>query len=315
MNPPATRVMFMGSPQFAVPSLRALHSAGYNMVAAVTQPDRPAGRGGGVQPPAVKSVAEQLGVMVIQPVEVRSDETFAQLAAFVPDLIVVAAYGKILPRRLLDLPSRGSLNVHASLLPRWRGASPIVAAILAGDTMTGVSIMEMVQRMDAGPVVAQVREPVRPDDTTGTLEPRLAAAGAALLVDSLADWYEGATVAVPQDEALATTCGLISKNDGWLAAAMTAAEAERAVRAYNPWPGAFVRYGEQRLAVWKAHTGPHDAGLQPGELAVVDRAPAIAFARGTLVLDEVQRPGARRISGEAFLNGERGGLAPEVGLA
>jgi methionyl-tRNA formyltransferase len=306
--------MFMGSPNFAVPSLRALHTAGYNMIAVITQPDRPAGRGGREQSPPVKDVAEQIGVPVLQPHEIRSDDSHAVLAAFVPDLLVVAAYGKLLPQRLLHLPTRGPVNVHASLLPRWRGASPIAAAILAGDQTTGVTLMEMVQAMDAGPVIARREVAIEASDSTRTLEPRLAQAGAELLVQALPGWLEGHTSTITQDAALVTTCKLLTKDDGWLRNDMTAAEAERAVRAYDPWPGAFVEYREQRLGVWRARVAPAQPGLEVGSTATLGRAPAIAFGRGLLVLEEVQRPGARRISGEAFLNGERGGLAPAVTL-
>jgi methionyl-tRNA formyltransferase len=246
---------------------------------------------------------------------VRSDETYNALAAYVPDLLVVAAYGKILPRRLLDLPGRGPLNVHASLLPRWRGASPIAAAILAGDTLTGVTIMKMAPAMDAGPVLARRSVPIEPDDSTRTLEPRLAAMGAELLVETLPAWLSEQLAPVPQDESAVTTCRLLNKDDGWLRAGMTATEAERAVRAYDPWPGAFVTYRDQRLAIWKARVAPAPAQLVPGTISMSGRFPAIVFARGALVLEEVQRPGARRVSGEAFINGERGAHAETVTLA
>jgi methionyl-tRNA formyltransferase len=304
----------MGSPTFAVPSLRALHAAGYNIVAVVTQPDRPAGRGGQPQPPPVKGAAEQIGVPVLQLEEIRSDESFGAIRAYVPDLLVVAAYGKLLSQRLLDLPARGPVNVHASLLPRWRGASPIAAAILKGDQVTGVTIMEMVRAMDAGPSIAQREVPVDPGDTTRTLEPRLAEAGARLLVDALPGWFDGHAKARPQDESQVTACKLLTKNDGWLRSDMTAAEAERAVRAYDPWPGAFVEYRDQRLGIWKARVAPPVPGLDVGTTAMVGRLPAVAFTRGLLVLEEVQRSGARRVNGEAFVNGERGGLESSVGL-
>jgi methionyl-tRNA formyltransferase len=233
----------------------------------------------------------------------------------VPDLLVVAAYGKILPRRLLDLPARGPLNVHASLLPRWRGASPIAAAILAGDAITGVTIMKMAPAMDAGPVLARRSMAIEADDSTRTLEPRLAAAGAELLVETLPGWLSEKVSPVPQDEGAVTFCPLLTKNDGWLRASMTAPEAERAVRAYDPWPGAFVVYRDQRLAVWKARVAPAPLSRSPGSLIMSGRSPAIVFARGALLLDEVQRPGARRITGEAFINGERGAHAESVTLA
>lgn len=309
-----TRVVFMGSPEFAVPSLRALASAGATVAAAVSQPDRPSGRGGRVQAPPVKLAALELGIEVLQPETLRDEAIQEHLRYLDVQVFVVAAYGKILPQVVLDIPRRGCLNVHASLLPRWRGASPISAAILAGDTVTGVSIMELVRKMDAGPVIARFETPVLPGDTTGSLEPRLAALGAAELVRVLPGWLSGELPAVPQDEDAATYCHLISKNDGHLAASMTAEDAERAVRAYNPWPGAFVTYRSERLAIWRARMVSTDPA-SPGATALIGRSPALAFTGGWLVLDEVQRPGGKRLTGEQFLAGERGTLEPIVGLA
>lgn len=308
------RVLFMGSPAFAVPSLRALVEAGHDVAAVVTQPDRPAGRGGRLTPPDVKVAAQELGIPVLQPETLRDTSVREQLGAIAPDVTVVAAYGKILPRAVLDIPRRGNVNVHASLLPRWRGASPITAAILAGDEETGVSIMEMVQEMDAGPVIAQAKVPIPPDATTGSLEPELAQLGAKTLVEVLPRWFAGDLKATPQDETRVTYCGLIKKSDGHLGADMTAAEAERAVRAYDPWPGAFVEYRGVRLGIWKAHVEPLPEPLPVGATLVIGRRPAIAFRDGALVLDEVQRVGAKRIGGDQFLNGERGKLAESVGL-
>lgn len=314
MKPASTRVVFMGSPAFAVPSLEALVEAGYDVVAAVTQPDRPAGRGGALRPPDVKVTALRHGIDVFQPETLKDEAARQRLRDFAADLFVVAAYGRILSRAVLDMPSRGCINVHASLLPRWRGASPIAAAILAGDDETGVSIMEMAPAMDAGPVIATAVEQMKSTDTTGALENRLAGLGARTLVDVLPAWYDGDLPAVPQDESSATYCSLIRKEDGWLSAAMTAAEAERAVRAYDPWPGAFVQYRGQRLGIRRAHVVPADAPPPPGTLLLVGRYPAIAFRDGLLVLDEVQRTGSRRQSGQDLVNGERGALAPEAAL-
>ena len=315
MNPSAIRTVFMGSPEFALPSLRALVEAGYDMRLAVTQPDRRAGRGGRMRAPEAKVEAQRLGVPVFQPQSFRDPEAVAELARVEPDLIVVAAYGRILPRAVLDLPRHPVVNVHPSLLPRWRGPSPVAAAILAGDQETGVSIMELVPEMDAGPVLAARPFPIAPTDTTGALEARLANEGAGLLVETLPTWLDGDLRAVPQDESLVTVCPLLAKGDGHLSAGMTAREAERAVRAYDPWPGAFVTYSGDRLGIWRAHVGDAGEELVPGDLTVLAGKPAVAFREGVLVLDEVQRSGSRRVSGEAFLNGERGRLARLVGLA
>lgn len=314
MNPADIRVVFMGSPSFAVPALRALVDGGYHVVLAVTQPDRPAGRGGRVRPPAVKAAATALGVPVFQPSSVRDDDAVARLAEAAADAFVVAAYGKILPRRVIDLPRRGILNVHSSLLPRWRGPSPVAAAILAGDTETGITIMEIAPKMDAGPIVAARATPIHPGETAGALEERLAHIGARLLIEVLPGWYDRSIVPVPQDESRATYCSLLHKADGHLRRGWSVDQAERAVRAYNPWPGAFVTYAGERLGIWRAHV-VSDGQAPPGTTRVLDRRPAIAFPGGWLVLDEVQRPGSRRIPGDAFLNGLRGDLESQVGLA
>ena len=315
MKPSEVRTIFMGSPEFALPTLRALAAEGYDLRLAVTQPDRRAGRGGRVRSPAARVEAERLGVPVFQPGSLRAPEAVARLAAAEPDLIVVAAYGRILPRTVLDLPRYRVINVHPSLLPRWRGPSPVAAAILAGDGATGVSIMELVPKMDAGPVLAARPFPIAATDTTGALEARLAGEGADLLIETLPGWLAGDIQPVPQDEALVTTCPLLEKVHGHLRAAMTAVEAERAVRAYDPWPGAFVAYKDDRLAIWRAHVGDAGDELIPGDVTVLAGKPAVAFREGVLVLDEVQRSGSRRVAGEAFLNGERGRLASSAGLA
>jgi methionyl-tRNA formyltransferase len=308
-----TRVVFMGSPAFAVPSLRALVSAGQEVAAVVTQPDRPAGRGGRLAQPAVKAAAVALGLPVLQPASVRGAAVADELRALGAEVFVVAAYGKILPAGLLAVPARGCLNVHASLLPRWRGASPIAAAILQGDGETGVTIMEMAAKMDAGPIVSQRAVTLEGSETEGSLAETLAVVGAALLVETLPRWLAGELHAEAQDEALATYCPLIAKEDGHLAADTDAEAAERAVRAYNPWPGAFVGFRGERLGIWRAHAAP--AGGEPhAALAVVDGLPALRLGGGLLMLDEVQRPGGRRLGGREFVNGLRGDLAGAVVL-
>tara|TARA_Y100000588_G_scaffold383187_1_gene472042 strand:+ start:499 stop:1305 length:807 start_codon:yes stop_codon:yes gene_type:complete len=264
--------------------------------------------------PAAKVEAERLGVPVFQPDSFRDPESLAVLTALEPDLIVVASYGRLLPLDVLDLPRYHVVNVHPSLLPRWRGPSPVAAAILAGDETTGVSIMELIPQMDAGPLLASRPFPVSSTDTAGTLETSLAAKGADLLIETLPGWIDGDLESIPQDESLVTTCPLLAKSNGHLAANMTAIEAERAVRAYDPWPGSFVIYKGHRLAVWRAHVGDLDEGLSPGDLKISEGQPGIVFRGGVLVLDELQRSGSRRVSGEDFLNGERGLLPSSVGL-
>lgn len=314
MTPPAgCRVVFMGSPEFAVPALRALHGGGYQVVTAVSQPDRPAGRGGRLQMPAVKVAALELGIEPFQPETLKDAAVVASLAGYAADVFVVAAYGKILPRAVLALPGRGCVNIHGSLLPRWRGPSPISAAILAGDAETGVSIMELLPKMDVGPVIASARLPLAPDATTGAVSVELADLGAATLLSVLPAWLQGAILATPQDESLVTYCRLVSKADGHLRAGMTVDEAERAVRAYNPWPGAFVTYRGERLSIWRAHVQRAESAI--GTMRVIERKPAIGLPAGWLVVDELQRTGSKRVTGEQFVNGERGAIDPVVGLA
>jgi len=238
----------MGTPALAVPALRRLAAAGY-LLTVVTQPDRPAGRGSALTPPPVKSAALELGLSVLQPPTLRDPAVVAALRALAPAAIVVFAYGEILRRAILDLPPYGCLNLHPSLLPRWRGPTPINAAILAGDRVTGVSIIRMDPGMDSGPLLAQERAPLLPDDTAATLGARLAEQGAALLVTTLSRHLRGATVAQPQPAAGVTVCRLLDKADGQLDWRQPAAALDRQVRAYDPWPGTSTHWGTRRLKV------------------------------------------------------------------
>jgi methionyl-tRNA formyltransferase len=311
----SARVVFMGSPQFAVPSLNALVEAGHDVTLAITQPDRPSGRGGKFQSPPVRHAAEVHGIPIFQPDTMRDEAVHNLLREAHADLFVVAAYGRILPQAVLDIPAHGVLNVHASLLPRWRGPSPIVAAIREGDRNTGVSIMKLVRKMDAGPVLSTVTLPIEPGDTAGTLEPRLAEAGAQELVRVLPRWLAGTIEPAPQDEAAVTYCSILTKQDGWLKTEMSAAEAERAVRAYDPWPGAFVMDGASRLSIWKARVQPDGHGRVAGSVALIEKLPAVAFRDGWLVLEELQKPGGKRVTGQQYLAGQRGLLPESVTLA
>ena len=259
-TPAATTVIFMGTPAFAVPALAALHDAGYRLHV-VTQPDRPAGRGSRLTPPPVKEAALARGLSVRQPTTLRDPAVIDELRALNPAVIVVVAYGELLRRALLELAPRGCVNVHPSLLPRWRGPTPIPAAIRAGDTETGVSIMLLDAGMDSGPVLAQVREPIAPHDTAATLGDRLAARGAALLVETLPRWLDGTITPQPQDPALVTTCGLLRREDGLLNWARPAEELAREVRAYTPWPGTTAFWEGRRLKVREAAPQPRDLAL------------------------------------------------------
>ncbi|HFD39382.1 MAG TPA: methionyl-tRNA formyltransferase [Anaerolineae bacterium] len=298
-------VVFMGTPSFAVPSLRAL-AAHHRVVGVVTQPDRRAGRGRRLVLPPVKEAALELGLPVFQPPTLRTAEAVQRLAAWQPEVIVVAAFGQILRPPVLELPPHGCLNVHASLLPRWRGASPVAAAILAGETVTGVSLMLMDEGMDSGPILAQWACPIAPEDTTGTLTGRLAEMGAQLLIETLPGWLEGGVQAQPQDDEQATYCRLLRKEDGRLDWSRPAAYLERQVRACDPWPGAFTTWQGRRLKVLRARLRPEvQAKGPPGR--VVDLSPGLGVVAGQGVLElvEVQLAGKKPLPAEAFARGQK----------
>ncbi len=298
------RVVFMGSPEFSLPSLKSLN-ARYPVVGVVTQPDRPAGRGQTLTPPPVKVLADELGIPVIQPRRLREPEALAQLDAWAPDLIVVAAFGQILRQNVLDLPRYGCINVHGSYLPRWRGAAPIHAAILSGDDFTGVTIMRMDAGVDTGAMLARRAEPIREDDTAETLSQRLAPLGAELLMETLPGYIEGRVLPEQQDEALATYAPMLKKEDGLLDFSQPAQLLARKVRAYQPWPGAFTTWQGQMLKVGRAHAVESGEG-QPGATRILDGLPAVTCGEGTLVLDQLQPAGKRAMEGKVFLSGARG---------
>lgn len=295
------RIVFMGSPQFAVPILEALVTA-YPVVGVVTQPDKPAGRGNRLTPPAVKVRAQELGIPVFQPKRVSHPEAVERLRAWNPDLIVVAAYGQILKPNVLALPRYGCINVHASLLPRWRGAAPIAYAIWHGDTETGVTIMLMDEGLDTGPILAQRRVPIHPDDTQGTLSMRLAQEGAALLLETLPRYLAGEVRPQPQDNRLATYAPMLRREQGLLDFTQPAAVLARQIRAFHPWPGTFTFWKGQRLKVHRGHA-VDTPSPGPGKPVIWEGRPAVGTAEGLLVLDEVQLEGRKPVSGEAFLRG------------
>lgn len=296
----AARIVFAGTPDFALESLRALVRAGRAPVAVLTQPDRPAGRGKKLTSSPVKEFALRHEIPVLQPVTLKDPEIIAEIAAFEPDLMIVAAYGLLLPEPVLDTPRLGCLNVHASLLPRWRGAAPIQHAILAGDSETGVCLMQMEAGLDTGPVFARATVAIGDDETAGSLQDRLARLGAELLVDRLDEIISGELDAEPQDEALATYAGKIRRQDAAVDWSRPAAEIARAVRAYNPVPGAWFDLDGESVKCWLAKA-LEDGGRPPG--IVVDAGKHgvdVACGRGTLRLVEIQRPGRRRITAAEF---------------
>jgi methionyl-tRNA formyltransferase len=294
----------MGTPPFAAASLRALLERGHEVVAVFTQPDRPAGRGQAAGISAVKQLGLERGLAVEQPEKLRDPAVVERLRALGPEAIVVAAYGKILPKALLEVPSRGAINVHASLLPRHRGAAPIQRALLAGDAETGITIMQMNERMDAGDILLQEPMPIRDDDTSQTLGDRLAAAGARLIVEALDRVATGEVVPRPQNEHEATLAPMIRKEEGAIDWRRGAAEIARTVRAFSPWPGAHTAFGGRRLKIHRAAPLAEIAGDAPGTVVRADGDRfEVATGDGRLALLEVQLEGRRRLTAREFLAG------------
>ncbi len=297
------RIVFAGTPEFALSSLQALVATGQRPVAVLTQPDRPAGRGRKMSASPVKSWALGEGIRVLQPATLKTSENQAALAALEPDVLVVAAYGLILPPAVLALPATGCVNVHASLLPRWRGASPIQAAILAGDAVSGISLMQMDAGLDTGPVYERSELPIGPEETAGELHDRLAELGGRLLAERLPAIMAGELSAEPQPEAGATYAARIRREDALIDWSRPAVELHRMVRAYNPWPVAHTTLDGEPLRCWRARVLADDADAAAGEIV---RAGAdgidVQTGEGMLRLLEVQTAGRRRIAASDLAN-------------
>jgi methionyl-tRNA formyltransferase len=304
-----SRVLFAGTPEFALASLKALTDAGIVPLAVLTQPDRPAGRGKRLTPSPVKQFALEQGIEVLQPATLKDPEAVAQIAAFESDILVVAAYGLLLPQNVLDIPTRGCLNVHASLLPRWRGAAPIQAAILAGDAETGISLMAITAGLDSGPVYVEQALAIGPEETAGELHDRLAVLGGELLVRHFDAIVSGAIDAVEQDDARATYAGKINKQDARLDWQQPADVLQRQVRAYNPVPGAFFLFDDMPVKCWQAVVVADNEGAAPGDVLSADRdGIVVACGQQALRLDRLQRPGKRPVTA-----GEFAGAVPMTG--
>lgn len=301
-TPPAGwRVVFAGTPEFAVPSLDALVAAGVQPVAVYTQPDRPAGRGRKLTPSAVKRRALDLGIPVFQPDGLRAESALQQLAALNADLVVVVAYGVLFGQRALATPRHGCINVHASLLPRWRGAAPIQRALLAGDSETGVSIMRMEIDLDTGPVLLTRRTPIRDTDTGGTLHDRLASLGAEALVDAYEGLTSGSLVAVEQPDIGVTYARKVAKREARIDWSHSAVVLWRQVRAFDPSPVAYTVLDGESVRIWRARPRAARCDAEPG--TVLDSGSSgfeVATGEGVLHVDEVQRAGGRRITAGAF---------------
>jgi methionyl-tRNA formyltransferase len=297
------RLLFMGSPEFALPTLKALDQQ-FNVIGVFTQPDRKAGRGRRLQSPPVKELSEILGIPVYQPSSLKNPETHDLIQGLTPDAIIVTAYGKILPNEILTIPTIACVNIHASLLPRWRGAAPIQAAILAGDEITGVTIMRMDPGLDTGPIYQQASTKILPDETSGELSKRLAVLGAETLMKALPAIFKNELKEHAQDDSIATYAPMLKKTDGLLIFSHPAISLARQVRAYEPWPSSFFIWKGSRIVVREAEAvvdGDHPSG----KCLEYNRLPAIASNPGILVLHKIQPAGKRAMPGDIFLNGAK----------
>jgi len=302
------RIVFMGSPEFAVPSLEHLVLNGHDVVAVYTQPDRPAGRGRALVSPSVKESAVKLGLPVFQPDSFRSAEVVEKLAALKLDIIVVCAFGQILPQSVLDIPPYQCVNVHFSLLPRHRGASPVAAAILAGDEFTGVSIQLVRRELDTGPVLARAAITISSRDNTGTLTDKLSLVGAHLLLEALTGWLRGEITPRPQNEDEATYFSQINKEAGEIDWNLTAVEIWRRVRAFYPWPGCYTTWRGKQLKIIEAVALPGEGSSEVGRVTALPGHEAglgIGTGEGVLSVLRVQMEGKKAMSAAEFLRGQR----------
>lgn len=296
------KIIFAGTPDFAVPSLQMLLESKHDICAVYTQPDRPAGRGRHLQPSPVKQLAVAAGLPVLQPLTLKNPDALQQLADFNADLMVVVAFGMILPQAALDTPKLGCINVHGSLLPRWRGAAPIQRAIMAGDVKTGVTIMQLVHKLDAGEMLHKEEYLIGADDTSCDVYDKLAGLGAIGLAKVLEQLENGAVHPEPQDEALVTYAEKLGKSDAVIDWAQTAEQLARKVRGLNPWPVAQTLYQGNVLRIWRAEAVVADGYAEPGTVRCQHKNFDVATGLGLLRLQEVQMPGGKRMTAEAFLN-------------
>ncbi|WP_305906417.1 methionyl-tRNA formyltransferase [Methylomarinum sp. Ch1-1] len=296
------KIIFAGTPDFAVPTLQMLIDSEHQVCAVYTQPDRPAGRGRKLKPGPVKQLAQAAGIPVHQPETLKTDRDLLQLRSFDADLMVVVAYGIILPQSVLETPKLGCINVHGSLLPRWRGAAPIHRALLAGDRETGITIMQVVKKLDAGDMLHKEVCEITAQDTSGDLHDRLAALGAIGLQKVLVQLEQGAVVAEKQDENLVTYAEKLQKSEAQLDWNQSAIELDRKVRGLNPWPVAQTSYQGKALRIWKAEVIDGEAGLPAGTVSCHDKQVDVATGDGWLRLLEVQLPGGKRMDVQAFMN-------------
>ena len=312
-------LVFCGTPSFAVPTLEKLVEAGHSVPLVVTQPDRPRGRGMEVAVSPVKDAATRLGIAVLQPDTIKNNAEFrSQLAALTPDAIIVVGYGRIIPQWMIDLPRLGNLNLHGSLLPKYRGAAPIQWAIANGESVTGVTTMRIDAGLDTGDILMQREFPIRPEDTAETLGPKLASIGAELMVETLRGLNTGQVRATPQDHAQATLAPILKKEDGRMDFSRSPTDLFNRLRGFQPWPGAFTTFKGKTLQVHRAQPWQHAAKLTPGEIAVEGTRLLVGCGTGNserrdkdknadtaLELIEIQLEGKRRMTAQEFINGYR----------
>jgi methionyl-tRNA formyltransferase len=301
-------VVFMGSPEYAVPSLEKLVYEGYRVVAVYTQPDRPAGRGRGLVPPPVKTAALKLGLNVVQAESLREPEALAEMESDRPEIIVICAFGQILTQALLDIPPLQCINVHFSLLPRHRGASPVAAALLAGDEFSGVTVQLVRMKLDTGPVLARAAVSIAPQDNTGTLMAKLAVVGADLLVEALSGWSRGEITPLPQDNRRATYFRQVKKEEGEIDWSLPAETLQRRVRAFYPWPGCFTSWRARQVKINAAEALPEEKTPGAGvviALAGKDSGLGIGTGKGVLKVLRLQLEGRRDVPAAEFLRGQR----------
>ena len=298
------RVIFMGTPDFSVGTLEALIRAGHQVVLAVTQPDKPKGRGGKMQFPPVKETAMEHGIPVFQPRKVREPENIEELRKYQADVIVVVAFGQILPREILELTPYGCINVHASLLPSYRGAAPIQWAVINGETVSGVTTMQMDEGLDTGDMLLKTEVPLEPEETGGSLHDKLAAAGASHCVRTLKALEEGTVTPKKQGESPTAYASMLKKEMGEIRWEEPAISIERLIRGLNPWPSAYTGWQDKTMKIWEAEVLEEDSGQEPGTVVRVDKDGfLVQTGKGLLKVTALQIPGKKRMEADAFLRG------------
>ncbi|MBA4502930.1 methionyl-tRNA formyltransferase [Marinobacterium marinum] len=315
MSDTPLRIIFAGTPEFAAESLAAVLNTQHEVVAVYTRPDQPAGRGRKLRPSPVKALALEHGLPVYQPRSLKEAEQQAILAELKADLMIVVAYGLLLPQVVLDTPRLGCINVHASLLPRWRGAAPIHRSLLAGDTTTGITIMQMDAGLDTGDMLSKAECNIQTDDTSGLLHDRLAVLGAELLVDTLAPLAAGTLTPEPQDNALATYAHKLEKQEGQIDWSLPAKEVARRVRGFNPWPVCFTRLGDDNLRIWAAEPDTTAAEAEAGTIIAANgEGILVACGQGSVRLTQLQLPGGKTQPVKTLMNAHKERFAPGVRL-